>query len=80
MRARLAEPVHAVGAGPGVPGTFDPAAPGIAFCSTAQIFPIVVSGQATIALADRVLPDILGAIGRLPDDGSRVSATVATAR
>ncbi len=63
MRARLAEPVHAVGAGPGVPGTFDPAMPGIAFASTAQIFPIVVSGQATIGLADSVLPDILGAIG-----------------
>lgn len=64
MRARLAEPVHAIGAGGGVPGTFDPAAPGIAFASTAQIFPTVVSGQATIGLAETVLPDILAA---LPD-------------
>jgi protoporphyrinogen oxidase len=60
MRARLAEPVHGIGAGAGVPGTFDDAFPGIAFASTAQIFPTVVSGQATIGLAERVLPDILG--------------------
>jgi protoporphyrinogen oxidase len=59
MRARLAEPVHGIGAGAGVPGTFDDAFPGIAFASTAQIFPTVVSGQATIGLAERALPDIL---------------------
>lgn len=63
MRARLAEPVHPIGAGGGVPGTFDPAAPGIAFASTAQIFPTVVSGQATIGLADAVLDDVLSALG-----------------
>jgi protoporphyrinogen oxidase len=62
MRARLAEPVHAIGAGGGVPGTFDPAAPGIAFASTAQIFPTVVSGQATIGLAEQVLPEIMSAL------------------
>lgn len=63
MRARLAEPVHAIGAGGGVPGTFDAQAPGIAFASTAQIFPTVVSGQATIGLADAVLPDVLRSLG-----------------
>ena len=59
MRARLAEPVHGIGAGAGVPGTFDDAFPGVAFASTAQIFPTVVSGQATIGLAERALEDIL---------------------
>jgi hypothetical protein len=63
MRARLAEPVHGIGAGAGVPGTFDDAFPGIAFASTAQIFPTVVSGQATIGLADRALEDILPRLG-----------------
>ncbi len=63
MRARLAEPVHGIGAGAGVPGTFDDGWPGIAFASTAQIFPVVVSGQATIGLADRVLADILPRLG-----------------
>jgi protoporphyrinogen oxidase len=63
MRARLAEPVHGIGAGGGVPGTFDDAWPGIAFASTAQIFPTVVSGQATIGLADRALEDILPRLG-----------------
>lgn len=63
MRARLAEPVHGVGAGAGVPGIFDPGYPGLAFASTAHIFPTVVSGQATIGLADRALEDILPAIG-----------------
>lgn len=62
MRAPLAEPVHGVGAGTGVPGTFDAAHPGIAFASTAQIFPIVVSGQATIALADQATRDIMAAL------------------
>jgi len=63
MRARLAEPVHGIGAGGGVPGTFDDAFPGVAFASTAQIFPTVVSGQATIGLADRALEDILPRLG-----------------
>ena len=63
MRARLAEPVHGIGAGAGVPGTFDDAFPGIAFASSAQIFPTVVSGQATIGLAEDVLSDILGRLG-----------------
>ncbi|HWH14895.1 MAG TPA: FAD-dependent oxidoreductase [Miltoncostaeaceae bacterium] len=66
MRARLAEPVHGIGAGGGVPGTFDPAAPGIAFASTAQIFPTVVSGQATIGLAEAVLPEIRRALDGAP--------------
>jgi len=63
MRARLAEPVHGIGAGGSVPGTFDDAFPGIAFASTAQIFPTVVSGQATIGLADAALADILPRLG-----------------
>jgi protoporphyrinogen oxidase len=63
LRARLAEPVHGIGAGAGVPGTFDDAFPGIAFASTAQIFPTVVSGQATIGLADRALGEILPRLG-----------------
>jgi protoporphyrinogen oxidase len=66
LRARLAEPVHGIGAGGGVPGTWDPAAPGIAFASTAQIFPTVVSGQATIGLAEAVLPEIQAALADAP--------------
>jgi protoporphyrinogen oxidase len=63
MRARYAEPVHGVGAGAGVPGIFDDAAPGVAFASTAHIFPTVVSGQATIGLAETAVPQILARIG-----------------
>ena len=70
LRARLAEPVHGIGAGGGVPGTWDPAAPGVAFASTAQIFPTVVSGQATIGLAEAVLPEILGALEAVPVPGT----------
>ncbi len=71
MRARLAEPVHGIGAGAGVPGTFDPAFPGIAFASTAQIFPTVVSGQATIGLADRALEDMLPRLAAGADHAMR---------
>lgn len=74
MRAGLAEPVHGIGAGPGVPGTFHPDSPGIAFASTAQIFPIVVSGQATIRLADQACDNILGALGALPTAAAAGSA------
>jgi protoporphyrinogen oxidase len=73
MRARLAEPVHGIGAGGGVPGTFDDAFPGIAFASSAQTFPTVVSGQASIGLAERALADILPRLG----DGSRERQPVA---
>jgi protoporphyrinogen oxidase len=57
QRARVTEPVHLVGGAKRVPEIFP--VPGLALASTAHVYPELVSGQAVIGVADRVVPGIL---------------------
>jgi protoporphyrinogen oxidase len=61
QRARVTEPVHLVGGAQRLPDIF--AVPGLAMASTAHVYPEIVSGQAVIGVADRVVP---GVLDRLP--------------
>ena len=66
QRARVTEPVHLLGGAKRIPDMFP--APGLALASTAHVYPEIVSGQAVIGVADRVVPplfDRLTAEGRL---------------
>jgi protoporphyrinogen oxidase len=55
--ARITEPVHLVGGAKRLPDMFP--IPGLAMASTAHVYPEIVSGQAVIGVADRVVPGIL---------------------
>jgi protoporphyrinogen oxidase len=57
QRARVTEPVHLVGGAKNLPDMFS--VPGLALASTAHVYPEIVSGQAVIGVADRVVPGIL---------------------
>lgn len=57
QRARITEPVHLVGGAKRLPDMFS--IPGLALASTAHVYPEIVSGQAVIGVADRVVPGIL---------------------
>jgi hypothetical protein len=61
QRARITEPVHLVGGEKRLPDLFP--APGLALASTAHVYPEIVSGQAVIGVADRVVPGILARLG-----------------
>jgi protoporphyrinogen oxidase len=61
QRARVTEPVHLVGGAKRLPEMFT--APGLSLASTAHVYPEIVSGQAVIGVADKVVPAILD---RLP--------------
>ncbi len=63
QRARITEPVHTLGGAKNLPDMFP--APGLAVASTAHVYPEIVSGQAVIGVADRVVEGILE---RLPVD------------
>jgi hypothetical protein len=62
QRARVTEPVHLLGGARNLPDMFP--APGLALASTAHVYPEIVSGQAVLGVADRVVPGILD---RLPE-------------
>jgi hypothetical protein len=49
--------VHLVGGAKRLPDMFP--APGLSLASTAHVYPEIVSGQAVIGVADRVVPGIL---------------------
>ena len=57
QRARLTEPVHLLGGAKNMPPMFD--VPGLALASTSHVYPEIVSGQAVIGVADRVVEGIL---------------------
>jgi protoporphyrinogen oxidase len=57
QRARITEPVHLVGGAARLPDMFS--VPGLSLASTAHVYPEIVSGQAVIGVADRVVPGIL---------------------
>jgi protoporphyrinogen oxidase len=57
QRAGLTEPVHLIGGAKRLPDMF--AVPGVSMASTAHVYPEIVSGQAVIGVADRVVPGIL---------------------
>jgi protoporphyrinogen oxidase len=57
QRARITEPVHLLGGARRLPDMFT--VPGLALASTAHVYPEIVSGQAVIGVADRVVPGIL---------------------
>ena len=58
QRARVTEPVHLLGGAKNVlPRSFP--VPGLALASTAHVYPEIVSGQAVIGVADRVVSGIL---------------------
>ncbi len=61
QRARVTEPVHLIGGAKRLPDMFP--APGLALASTAHVYPEIVSGQAVIGVADRVVPGILERLG-----------------
>jgi protoporphyrinogen oxidase len=62
QRARVTEPVHLVGGARRIPEIFP--APNLALASTAHVYPEIVSGQAVIGVADRVVPGILSRLPR----------------
>jgi protoporphyrinogen oxidase len=57
QRARITEPVHLLGGARNLPTMFP--LPNLALASTAHVYPEIVSGQAVIGVADRVVPGIL---------------------
>jgi protoporphyrinogen oxidase len=57
QRARITEPVHLLGGAKNLPDMFP--LPNLALASTAHVYPEIVSGQAVIGVADRVVPGIL---------------------
>jgi protoporphyrinogen oxidase len=61
QRARITEPVHLLGGEKRLPDMFP--APGLALASTAHVYPEIVSGQAVIGVADKVVPGILARLG-----------------
>jgi hypothetical protein len=61
QRARVTEPVHLLGGAKRLPDMFP--APGLAMASTAHVYPEIVSGQAVIGVADKVVPGILERLG-----------------
>jgi hypothetical protein len=61
QRARITEPVHLLGGEKRLPDMFP--APGLSLASTAHVYPEIVSGQAVIGVADRVVPGILERLG-----------------
>lgn len=61
QRARVVEPVHAVGGAKRLPDMFP--VPGLALASTAHVYPEVVNGQVVIGVADRL---VAGLLERIP--------------
>jgi protoporphyrinogen oxidase len=57
QRARVVEPVHAVGGAKRLP-PLQPV-PGLTLASTAHVYPEIVNGQAVIGVADRAVSEIL---------------------
>jgi protoporphyrinogen oxidase len=57
QRARITEPVHLIGGATNLPEMFP--VPGLALASTAHVYPEIVSGQAVIGVADRVVAGLL---------------------
>jgi hypothetical protein len=57
QRARITEPVHVLGGAKNLPEMFP--VPGLALASTAHVYPEIVSGQAVIGVADRVVAGLL---------------------
>jgi protoporphyrinogen oxidase len=57
QRARITEPVHLLGGAKRLPDMFS--IPNLALASTAHVYPEIVSGQAVIGVAERVVPGIL---------------------
>jgi protoporphyrinogen oxidase len=57
QRARVTEPVHLIGGAKNLPDMFP--VPGLALASTAHVYPEIVSGQAVIGVADRVVAGLL---------------------
>jgi protoporphyrinogen oxidase len=70
QRARIVEPVHVLGAAGQEPDAFP--VPGLAFASTADVYPEIVNGQAMVKVADRA---VAGILARLP--GRRRAAVAA---
>jgi len=57
QRARITEPVHLLGGAKNLPDMFP--VPGLALASTTHVYPEIVSGQAVIGVADRVVKGLL---------------------
>jgi protoporphyrinogen oxidase len=67
-RARVAEPVHVLGARRPVAEDLFPA-PGLATASSAQIYPELVNGQAVLAVAERLVDGLRRRVGdRIQED------------
>jgi len=64
QRARMVEPVHALGGRKRIPDMHP--VPGLSLASTAHVYPEIVNGQAVIGVADRA---VAGILERLPTVG-----------
>ncbi|HWH95012.1 MAG TPA: FAD-dependent oxidoreductase [Baekduia sp.] len=60
-RARIAEPIHSVGARRPVAADLFPA-PGLATASSAHVYPELVNGQAVLGVAERLAEGLLGRV------------------
>ena len=63
-RARVAEPVHVLGA-PREQDSFFPV-PGLAVASTAQVYPELVNGQAVVGVAERLVAELRERLSVMP--------------
>ncbi|MCW2985536.1 MAG: FAD-dependent oxidoreductase [Conexibacter sp.] len=63
-RARIAEPIHTVGARRPVDADLFPA-PGLATASSAHVYPELVNGQAVLGVAERLTAGLLERVGEL---------------
>lgn len=69
-RARIAEPVHVLGASPRTADLFP--APGLAVASSAHVYPELVNGQAVVGVAERLAAELLERI--VPTPAAREAA------
>jgi protoporphyrinogen oxidase len=65
-RARVAEPVHTLGADGRLPDMFP--APGLAMASSAHVYPEIVNGQAAIGVAERLVDGLLPRLQDVPSE------------
>ena len=66
-RARVAEPIHTVGARRPVAADLFPA-PGLATASSAHVYPELVNGQAVLGVAERLVAGLLERVGQTTEE------------
>jgi protoporphyrinogen oxidase len=74
QRARLVEPVHALGHAPRTAPLW-PGVPGLALASASQVYPRLLNGESIVALAERVAAEALARLEAAPAGTGEVPAS-----